>query len=580
MSLWSTIGYRVQEIWKKMIGAKTIEQTLHVVPAISSQMEQAIQLWSDMYKNKAPWIHEPTYNDPTRVVSLGLPSMIASEKARMALIEWQSEITTPTKEVEVNNPDYVEPREDEFGNIIPSSQPETITEDKPIGDIQRAEFLNQAYKDLKKALRKNQLEYAIAKGGMVIKPYVVKNDPNDNNYPYSICFNFIQADNFFPLAFDISGKITEAVFIDTKFEKNVVYRRLEYHKCENNRVHIVNKAYKSTNLQVENGMYDTLGVDLGQEVELTSVSEWSKLQSEVYINNVNQPLFVYFKVPQANTIDTLSPLGASGYSRAVQLIKDADMQYSRLLWEYEAGEMAIDIDRDALQFLEDSDKSHSVLNSLQQRLFRKVDLGESDTYQPYAPTLRDTSMIQGLNTILMRIEDVCALSRGTISDASAEARTATELKILKQRTYSANKELQDSLEIALTDIVSVMDILCDLYKITPKGEYDVSFEWDDSIIEDVEAELTKRLTLMQNGLISKLELREWYFGETERQAKEALAEIQQDSIDNMETELAKEFNSNRISVNKNNSNVNNTKKEDGMNDAKSGRNRQLNKTNN
>ena len=52
MSVWSSIAYRLKEIFKKMVGARTIEQTLHVAPVISSQMEEAIELWSAMYKNQ------------------------------------------------------------------------------------------------------------------------------------------------------------------------------------------------------------------------------------------------------------------------------------------------------------------------------------------------------------------------------------------------------------------------------------------------------------------------------------------------------------------------------------------------
>ena len=542
MSIWSAIANKIQEIIKKMIGTRTIEQTLHVAPVISSQMEEAIQLWADMYKNQAPWLKEPSYDDPTRIVSLGLPAMIASEKARMVLLEFKSEITTPTKEVEVPNPDFKEPEPDVFGNIVPSAQPPTIVQDKPVGPTDRAEFLNDQYTKLKKQLRR-QLEYAIAKGGIVIKPYPVQNDDKT----MSIEFDFVQADNFFPLAFDATGRITEAAFVDTKFEKNIVYRRLEYHKWEGKSVHIINKAFKSTNNQVQG---DLSGMDLGQEVPLTDVAEWKDLAPDTHIAPVTQPLFAYFKLPQANTVDTLSPLGVSGYSRATSLIKDADMQYSRLLWEYEAGEMAIDIDRDALEFVEggiDREghkiEGHSQLNTLQKRLFRKVDLGSAgDTYQPFAPSLRDGSYIGGLNTILMRIEDVCAISRGTLSDATAEAKTATELKILKQRTYSENLEIQHALEQALDEVIYIMDVYCDLYQITPKGEYDASYEWDDSIIVDVDQELNKRITLMQNGLTSKLELRQWYFGETERQAQEALLKIEDESRQDMENELMAESN--------------------------------------
>jgi A118 family predicted phage portal protein len=270
-------------------------------------------------------------------------------------------------------------------------------------------------------------------------------------------------------------------------------------------------------------------------------------------------------MPQANNIDTSSPLGVSGFSRAKSLIKDADMQYSRLLWEYEAGEMAIDIDRDALNFIEGGTdregnhvQGHSVLGKMQQRLYRKVDLGESSTYEPHTPALRDSSYTAGLNTILMRIEDVCAVSRGTISDPAVEAKTATELKILKQRTYSDNLDNQLALQDTLDEVIYIMDVYCDLYNIvgdmkykpdgtldnTSKGQYNVSYEWDDSILVDVDTELGKRMTLQQNGLASKLENRMWYFGETEEQAKQALVRIEEENRQAMEENLMLQTNLN------------------------------------
>jgi len=541
MSLWANIVSKLKEIIKKMIGSRTIEQTLHVSPIMSSQMEHAIELWADMYKGQAPWLKEPTYSDPVRIVSLGLPALIASEKARTALLEFKSEITTPTKKVEKANPNYVEPEPDEFGNIMPSFEPKTIIEDKPVTSTDRAEYLNKQYEKLKKQLRK-QIEYGIAKGGLVIKPYLVANkiDDDETKADWQMEFDFIQADAFYPLAFDASGQITEAAFIQTQVEKDVTFRRLEYHKWQNNKVTIINKAFKSRN---NGNQGDMTGLDLGQEVPLSSVSAWRELKDSVTIKDIQKPLFAYFRMPEANTVDTSSPLGVSGYSRAKDLIKDADFQYSRLLWEYEAGEMAIDIDRDAMSFQENGKgQGQTVPNHLQARLFRKVDLGESDTYQPYAPSLRDTSFIQGLNSILMRIEDVTGLSRGTLSDVTQEARTATEIKILKQRSFQTNADIQQAIEDCLQDVVYIMNAYCDLYEITKAGKYDVSFEWDDSIIVDVDTELTKQITLLQNGLTSKLEVRQWYFGETERQAQEALQKINEESTSDMENELIMDSN--------------------------------------
>ena len=88
MGLWD----KMKESISRMIGKQTIEQTFHMAPAISSEMIEAIEEWTDMYEDKAPWLKEPSLNDPVKVVSLGLPSFIASEKARMAVLELSSEI--------------------------------------------------------------------------------------------------------------------------------------------------------------------------------------------------------------------------------------------------------------------------------------------------------------------------------------------------------------------------------------------------------------------------------------------------------------------------------------------------------
>lgn len=538
MSMWSNIAHRLREIFRKMIGTKTIEQTLKIAPTISSQMENAIQLWSDMYGDKSPWVHEPSYNDPSRVVSLGLPAMIASEKARTALIELASEITTPMKDVEVDNPNYAPAQPDELGILIPTAEPKTIIESRPIGNVERAKYLNTQYTKLKRQLRK-QIEYGIAKGGIVFKPYVVITETEDSGQQIEIEFDYIQADAFYPLTFDAAKRITEAAFVQTKIEKETIYRRLEYHKWERNTVTIINRAFKSVN----NNSSLMADIDLGHEIPLTEVPEWAGLQPETTIKNVDRPLFAYFRMPEANTVDTTSPLGVSGYSRAVNLIRDADMQYSRLLWEYEAGEIAINVDRDAFTYLEDGQgNQHTVLKPMQNRLYRRMDITNDELFEPFTPSLRDDNYIEGLNAILMRIEDVCGISRGTLSDSIDIARTATELKILKQRSYQTNVDIQHAIQMTLEDVVYIMNVYCTLYNITPEGEYDVSFEWDDSLIIDIDAELEKRIVLQQNGLVSKVENRMWYFGETERQAQEALTKIADEQRQDVETDLVRETN--------------------------------------
>lgn len=588
--MFSQIWNKIKEIVQKMLPKKSIENVLHITPCVSDRMADAIQLWSDMYEGHSPWLKEPTYTDPVRIVSLGLPSLIASEKARMVTLEMKSEISAPMKQVNITNqsvlpvdptvlvePPKVETNVDSpasvnmnatenepiVGGISPSSAFQHKSDYVPTGPTERADFLKKQYKKLQKQIRR-QLEYGIAKGGLVIKPYIVKYDEakasthtgdestNTGRMHYDkqldsaeIEFDFVQADRFFPLSFDANGKVIEAAFIQTKVDKakEVVYIRLEYHKLEKRTVTVQNLAFESTDMNLANSNNIKSASNLGKPINLTSVPEWANLQPVTTIEGVDRLLFAYFRMPEANTVDPYSPLGVSGYSRVIQLIKDADMQYSRLLWEFEGGEMAIDVDRDALKFVTDPNgEGYSVLPEKQNRLFRKVDLNNEETYNVFAPALRDTSIIHGLNTIFMRIEDATGLSRGTLSDVTQqEAKTATELKILKQRSYATNADIQMALQDALEDAVYVMDVYCTLYDVTPDGEYEVSFEWDDSIIVDSESELSKRITLMQNGLASKLETRMWYFGETENQARAALQQIDEEARQAMEQNVQSEI---------------------------------------
>lgn len=502
LSFVNFVTTRLKKVVRKLQGNLKIEDVINT-GIITSEMNSALNLWGLMYEDKAPWLKEPSDDDLDKVVSLGIPSFIASEKARMATLEMKSTITLLQNNSEDSN------------------------------------FLNEQYQQKVISKIRTQLEYGIAKGGLVIKPYLAY-DKNTKQAIKEFEVEFIQADGFFPIAFDSSGKMTEGAFIQRKVDKEYAYSRLEHHKLVNNTVIITNSAFRNNINQT--GTINNIS-DLGKKIPLTDVPEWANIQPIQEIENVDRLLFAYFKMPEANTIDTYSPLGVSGYSRAVNLIEEADKQYSRLLWEFEGGELAIDADRNVLKEREFEDFEgirhyKTELAKRQARLYRTTEIDATqELYQVFNPNLRDVSFINGLNTLLMRIEDVCSLSRGTLSEVTSEARTATELKIMKQRSYSANADIQKSLEKTLRDVFYIMNVYCTLYEIIPNSEYDISFEWDDSLIVDVDTELQKRIELMQNGLESKLKLRMWYFGETEDQARQALREIAEENKQDMEETL-------------------------------------------
>lgn len=489
MNLFARIIQFVREGIHRMIPYKSIEQVERLESPLSEEMANALHKWYLLYRNKAPWL-----GGEVNVKSLNLPAFISSEIARQVVLEVKWNITGRDQNGQT---------QDENGEALMNP---------------RAQFLKDEFGKLFAVLRQ-KLEQGCAAGGMTIRPY-----PRGGH----IHFDWTMAWGLYPLAFGSDGELTDVIFADVYMEGRTIYTRLERHTAEGNNVRITQRAFKSN-------VPDTLGT----EIPLSEVKQWADLHPEVTVPNTGGQLFGWFKVASANSVDVDSPMGASVFAKAVDTIKEADEQYSRLMWEYEGAELAIDVDPTVLQ-PKPGPGGKLEMPKINQRLFRAVDAlknGE-DRYSVFSPAIRDANYINGLNQLLMRIEDQCGLSRGTLSDAnSVEARTATELKIVRQRSYATIADNQKALETCLRDVVRAMDKYADIYKLAPEGDYEVSFEWDDSIVTDMSQQLEERLALLGVGVSGKQEFRQWYFGETEAQAAAAIEKLQQEQQASIEAML-------------------------------------------
>ena len=481
MNIFSAIAAKIREVFRKMIPYQTIQQAEQTETPLSNDMVNALNLWYNLYLNKAHWL-----NDQTK--SMNLPAFISSEIARSVVIEMKWNITGKGNSGET---------EDENGEAIMNP---------------RAEYLKAEFEKLVRVIRL-KLEQGCAAGGMLIKPYPNTEDGH-------IYFDYAMNWGLYPLAFDDDGNLSDVVIPDVFMDGQTCYTRLERHTVTKDGVRITQRAFKSSNREA-----------LGKEINLSEVDRWSSLQAEALVKDPGGPLFGWYKAACANNVEVDCPMGASVFSKAIDVIEQADIQYSRLLWEYEGSELAIDVDPYVLRPKPGVDGVME-MPKLNQRLFRAVDAdkGERDLYEVFAPNIRDASLLNGLNQLLIRIEDLSGLSRGTLSDANQEARTATEIKIIKQRTYTTISDNQAALETCLRDVIRVMDKYATLYKLAPEGEYDVSFEWDDSILTDTDLQTQERLMLLNAGIISKAEFREWYFGETKAQARAGIAAVTDEQI--------------------------------------------------
>ena len=125
-----------------------------------------------------------------------------------------------------------------------------------------------------------------------------------------------------------------------------------------------------------------------------------------------------------------------------------------------------------------------------------------------------------------RIEDACGLARGTFSSQTQEARTATEVKVLKQRSYATVADNQKALQNALEQLVYAMDVWATVGKLAPKGKYDISFEWDDSIIVDTQSEQAIRLQEVASGILKPEQYLMWRYGVSEDDARDMMPRME------------------------------------------------------
>lgn len=462
----------VRQVIHRMFPFKDIAAVERIDSPLSAEMVDALDLWYRMYTDDPPWL------EAGKVKSLNLPSLICSEVARQVLLEVKWNISG---------------KADSEGNETESP---------------RAEYLKAEFEKLMRCIRP-KLEQACASGGMTIKPY-----PKDGH----IYFDCSTAWSLYPIAFDDDGNLKDVIFRDSYQDGKVTYTRLERHTATQDGISITQRAFKSNNKE-----------SIGVEIPLTDVPQWAEAVPEALLTDTGGQMFGWFKTAAANNVDVEAPMGVSVFNKAVNIIKEADFQYSRILWEYEGSELAIDVDPSALKPQKNA-PGKMEMPKLNDRLFRGIDLGKDDNYNVFSPSIRDSSLFNGLNQLLMRIEDACGLARGTVSDANQEARTATELRIVRQRTYATIADNQTALEHCLRDVVRAMDKYATMYHLAPEGEYDLSFEWDDSIITDASQQLGERLELLSQGIMGKVEFRMWYFGETEAQARTAIEKLQKEQL--------------------------------------------------
>lgn len=369
----------------------------------------------------------------------------------------------------------------EFANVSLNEMTINITNEGLKG------IFDESIKDLNENLQKG-----LSFGAMIIKPLGKSG------------VQYVPQNAFIPVEYDARGRLIKVIFPEIKKAgESSFYIRLEYHSLDENGLTIINKAFKSSSRST-----------LGHPIPLASVKEWADLEERIAFPLMLRPAFGYYRNPIANTIDG-SFCGVSIFDCAEKLIKQTDIQFGRLNWEFESGERAIHVDDIVLSL----DSRKGGMSRLSKRLYRglntQLKAGE-DLFKEFSPALREQAIINGLEEYKRNIEFAVGLSYGDISNPQAVEKTATEIKSAKKRKYNTVTAIQNNLQECLSDLCYALAF----YNELATSGYEFNCDFKDSILTDEETERRQDKEDLAMGIMRPEEYRaKWYNESIEEAAK-------------------------------------------------------------
>ena len=445
-----------------MLFRSKAREVFEVENIISSEIEDLLKRCSDIYEGKPDWIDEEEH-----IKTVNFAKSICSETARLATLA--------------------------IGIHVDGSA--------------RADWLQKQIDKEYFNIRK-WVEYACAFGTVVLKPTL-------DGIDMSVPGKFMVTDQK-------DGEVTGIVFVDSQEVNEDYFTRLEYHRFMPDGVYAVsNRCYKGKSPN-----------DLKTPVDIAD-TPWSEMLEDAYITNITQPLYSVLKTPQANNIDVYSPMGMPIFSEAIEELKDLDIAYSRNAKEIKDSKRILLLDGDRMIPTGTAIKEQMNTFNLNRQQMGLPDMvknvfgdGVNTFYQEINPTLNTETRITGINALLSQIGYKCGFSNGYfVFNETSGIQTATGVEAEQQRTIQFIKDVRDKLENCMNGILYALNALADLYKLAPRGPYEVVYDFGDITYNREEDRARWYGYAIQNRIPF------WYYlvkfeGMTEEEAKMMVAEAQ------------------------------------------------------
>lgn len=305
----------------------------------------------------------------------------------------------------------------------------------------------------------DKVSEALGNAGLMFKP-------NGKNVDY------VEPGNFAPTDVDSNGNILGCVFQDQREIGDYTYTRLEWHRFEdidgNHLYRITNYAYKKKTGSLGTKKTASELEDIGKPCELSEVSDWANLEEDIALQNVEKPLFAYFKNPAPNRLDRTSPLGVPIWYNCLKELEDLDVAWGR-----KRGEVK---DSKHITFLPESVIRYADAHNIKlPRMVRGIQMGGSDKenqIHEHVATMLTEQRIKDINSILAMISMKCGFSQGFfVLDEKTGMMTATQVEADDQETIRTIKNIRDALQSCLENLFYALNVMADQYTTLPAEDW-------------------------------------------------------------------------------------------------------------
>lgn len=319
--------------------------------------------------------------------------------------------------------------------------------------------------------------------------------------------DLVDIDWIYPLSWN-NKEVTECAFGSVEYMQGKKYIVLSVHKLNDKGNYVIyNHLFRDDN------------------ESLTEVTTEESTMKE-FDTKSNVKWFSIFKPLLTNNLFNNSPFGIPHYANAIDNLKAVDISFDALKNEVKDGRKRVFARAD--MFTYDDGSQRMVFDSNDISVYQlpkgatKDDLIQSDS-----DDLRTDKQIATLNTNLNILGDAVGFGENHYHFDGTNLSTATAVISSNSKLFRRKKKLEVGYESAIYDLVRA---IC--YASSTFGQYNINtddmvIQFDDSIIEDKEAESNRALREIQQGVLSRIEYRMKIFGETEEIAKKAIEEIEE-----------------------------------------------------